>query len=948
MPIRLQCSQGHVWEFAHDGQTTLPLGAGSCPLCGRASNEVSLARTGSAADGDTTGKTSPYREISQADRAVCLHGYELLGELGHGGMGVVYKARQLSLNRVVALKMPLLGAPAGTDDMQRFRAEAETIAALRHPHILPVYDFGEHEGQPYFSMEFADGGSLDQQIVGTLMPTTPAARLVVLLARAVQAAHQTGLVHRDLKPANVLLSANGVPKISDFGLAMTVEALSGQGASGVEGTPSYMAPEQAAGGTEPIGRPADVYALGGILYRLLTGRPPFQGANVPETLEQVKQIPPVRPRDLQPAIPRDLEAIALKCLSKVPRDRYASAADVADDLDRFLAGDPVRARPLPPWERAGRAARRRPAMAALALLLVALAGGLLWHWYAYRRVAVEYYANLVTRWGVQEGIGILTSEQVAHRGRSYRVIRRAGQVERVESVNAAGRLVDRPALSGPLAVNEDLSFTNRHVCVFDYRRDETGRVTDEIARNALGDVVWSFHYTGPDTGHYKDRNNMPFPQVKSGAAFVRFVRSPEGFDQEVRFLDSASQPKPDARGICGEKRDLDARGQVVRTISIAADGRPTPSTLGPPLINLTYDNQGNVTEFAFRDADGQLAAGREGYCRFESGYDHWGNFVRGTYFGIDGNRRLRSDGYSEFVLEVDQQGEHVAIECHGNDGRLVRCADGYSRMRFRRDEHSRPIEVRFLDEADRPCTTAAGVSIVRFGYDKSGFETDARFFGTDDRPCDCKAGYSRTARVYSDNGLRIETRQFRADGHIFVDASAVECSVSRLDDRGQEVERQFLTADGKPMCNSEGYASWRTGHDENGNVIDCSFFDIEGRPCASVNGVARWTARFDPSKADFVKSHFDLGGRQLRAVVKIVRVTAGETADRSGVRVGDLVVVYDGRPVASAAEFLATREKEKPDAAPNDLVVLRDGQRLTLRLPPGAIGFKFANHWVPK
>jgi tRNA A-37 threonylcarbamoyl transferase component Bud32 len=947
MSIRLQCSQGHVWEFAHDGQTTLPLGAGSCPFCGRASDQASLA-DGKVAGG-TTGKTSPYREPPPPEHGTDIPGYELLGELGHGGMGVVYKARQRSLNRVVALKMPLAGTQAASDGLERFRAEAETIAGLRHPHILPVFDFGEHDKQPYFSMEFADGGSLERHIAGTLMPPRPAAHLVALLARAVQAAHQAGLVHRDLKPANILLSADGVPKISDFGLAMTVEALSGQGTSGVEGTPTYMAPEQAAGGAEDaVGRPADVYALGGILYRLLTGRPPFQGDSVAETLEQVRRLPPVPPRHLQPAIPRDLEAIVLKCLSKSPTDRYASAADVADDLDRFLAGDPVRARRVPIWGRAGRVARRRPALAALASLLLTLGGGAAWYWHTYRHVAVEYYANLVTRWGAPEGVGRLTADQVAHRGRSYRVYKRAGHVERVESINGSGRLVDRPALSGPLAVTEDISFTNRHVCAFDYQRDEAGRVTDEIARNALGDVVWSFHFTGPDTGHYKDRNNMPFPQVKTGAAFVRFVRTPDGFDQEIRFLDSASRPKQDARGIFGEKREINARGLVVRATSLGADDRPTPSTLGPPVMDLSYDDQGNVTEMAFRDAAGQPAAVRDGYCRFESGYDRWGNLVRVTYFGIDGNRYIRPDGYSEFVMEVDDHGDHVSVECHGNAGRPVRCPDGYARLRIVRDGNSRPTEVRFLDEADRPCKTAAGVSIVQYRYDERGFETDARFFGTDDRPCNCNDGYSRTARVYSDNGRRIETRRFRADGHIFVYTSAVECSVIRFDDRGQEIERRFLTDDGKPMRNSEGYAGWRHLHDENGNIIECSFFDIEGRPCSAINGVARWTARLDPANSELVKTHFDLAGRPLQAAVKIVQVTAGGTAERIGVRVGDLVVTYGGRPVSTSAQFLELREREKPDAAPNDLVVRRGDERVTLPLPPGTVGFRFANYWVPK
>jgi serine/threonine protein kinase len=302
-------------------------------------------------------------------------GYEFLCELGRGGMGVVYKARHIGLNRVVALKMILAGGHAGPDELARFRGEAEAVARLKHPNVVPVYDVGESGGLPYFSLEYVEGGSLDKKLAGTPLPPKEAAALVEALARAVAAAHEKGIVHRDLKPANVLLAEDGTPKITDFGLAKKLDA-PGQTATGaVLGTPSYMAPEQASGKSSAIGPRCDLYALGAILYECLTGRPPFKAASVMETLRQVMSDEPAPPRQLQSRTPRDLETICLKCLHKEPHKRYPSAQELAEDLRRFRAGEPIRARPLGRVERGWRWCRRNPAVTALlAALLVVLVG----------------------------------------------------------------------------------------------------------------------------------------------------------------------------------------------------------------------------------------------------------------------------------------------------------------------------------------------------------------------------------------------------------------------------------------------------------------------------------------------------------------------------------------------------------------------------------------------
>jgi len=298
-----------------------------------------------------------------------IPGYEVQEVLGHGGMGIVYKAQHLRLNRAVALKMPLAGAHARPEELERFLREAEAVAGLRHANIVQVYEVGDVDGRPYFTMEFVEGGSLAQKMAGRPQPAGQAAALVAHVAEAIHVAHQKGIVHRDLKPGNILLTADGTPKVTDFGLARRLQGNGGLTLSGAAvGTPSYMAPEQVQGPKDALGPATDVYALGAILYELLTGRPPFRAETAAATMQQVLTDTPVPPGRFQSNLPRDLETICLKCLHKEPPRRYANAAALAEDLQRFLRGDPIAARRAGRWEHLVRWMRRRPA---LALLLVA-------------------------------------------------------------------------------------------------------------------------------------------------------------------------------------------------------------------------------------------------------------------------------------------------------------------------------------------------------------------------------------------------------------------------------------------------------------------------------------------------------------------------------------------------------------------------------------------------
>jgi serine/threonine protein kinase len=335
-----------------------------------------MMRDSGPPDGDTLKEAPLTKRTRPTFDWPFIPGYEILEQFPSGGQGVVYKARQVDLNRVVALKMVRHDEDAADPKRQElFRREAETVARLNHPHVVQIYDFGEHRGRFYFTMEFVEGGSLDRRLAGGTLPPREAAELAETLARALHAVHEQGVVHRDLKPANVLLTAAGTPKVADFGLAKWLNrdaSLTPYGA--IVGTASYMAPEQAAGQLEEVAAPADVYSLGAILYQILTGRPPFRDCSFLSTLRQVLSRDPA-PLQLGRAN-RDLGAICLKCLEKEPARRYASAEALAEDLRRFLDGKPTLARPPHWYENAWRVARRRPALGAAALLCLVLPAAL--------------------------------------------------------------------------------------------------------------------------------------------------------------------------------------------------------------------------------------------------------------------------------------------------------------------------------------------------------------------------------------------------------------------------------------------------------------------------------------------------------------------------------------------------------------------------------------------
>jgi serine/threonine protein kinase len=380
MLLQYKCRCGYQWP-AESGPGAADV---HCPKCGSAATSMLEATIDAS---DITASVSP--EASYADsaaptltagephagveRTLEIPGYAILGELGRGGMGVVYRSRETALNRPVALKVLLAGSHAGARDLARFRAEAEAAAAIQHGNVVQVYAVGQHDGLPFMAQELVPGGSLAARLATGPMSANEAARVVLGIARGVAAAHERGVVHRDLKPANVLFAPTGDPKVADFGLAKLGD--SGLTASGaIMGTPAYMSPEQARGDTKAAGPPADIWALGAILYECLAGSPPFKGQSAPDTLRLVCEAEPESIGQSARSVPKDLETIALKCLEKEPNRRYISAGAMADDLAHYLAGEPVSARPRGPVARLARwTARHKGPVYVVAGALLAVA-----------------------------------------------------------------------------------------------------------------------------------------------------------------------------------------------------------------------------------------------------------------------------------------------------------------------------------------------------------------------------------------------------------------------------------------------------------------------------------------------------------------------------------------------------------------------------------------------
>ena len=697
-----------------------------------------------------------------------IPGYMLKSELGRGGMGVVFHAVQLGLNRPVALKMVLAGAYADAAQRSRFRSEAETIAKLHHPGIVQIYEIGEFEGMPFYSLELTEGGSLADKLTGQPFAPREAAQFIETLAQAVHVAHQKGVVHRDLKPGNILLTAEGAPKISDFGLAKSADPDALHTVDGaILGTPTYMAPEQAAGRLDQIGPATDVYALGAILYEMLVGKPPFKGASMMDTLEQVRHGEPRDLHLLQQAVPRDLATISLKCLEKEPRNRYGSAIELAEDLQRYLNDRPIRARRTPLWERGRKWVRRHPTLTtvllAMGFLLVSLGGVAWWVWDTYYRVTVAYHATLVRRHGTWEGVGPLTENQVQYRSYSFKLYLRGGRVEWCDIVNGNGHHSSEHPLR-ILLDGLDSPTTGWRIARIEFRRNERGRVVEERLYDRSGQLVWAFHYTTENMGHFTDANGLPRTRAGSGASYVQFRRNADGFEEETIFLDAKGERQPAADGTYGVRMQLTPNGLRRSITCLGKDGKPARHRSGATVITHEYDARGHVLATAYWDQDRKPVRYRGTYHCIAYRRDPFGNELEQTYFDVDGQPMLHPLGYARMQKEHDGRGNCISITYLDLAGQPVMTKEGHAELRRMYDTNGDCRTERSFDTQGQPVLNERGYHLKQIKLDAGGYPVEEIYADAQGHRVRNRFGYARRVLTPGSQELVQDVRYFDVDG----------------------------------------------------------------------------------------------------------------------------------------------------------------------------------------
>jgi hypothetical protein len=582
------------------------------------------------------------------------------------------------------------------------------------------------------------------------------------------------------------------------------------------GTLRYASPEQVMASTG-LDRRSDVYSLGATLWELLTLRPLHGATEEVPTFEVEKRImvgdvEPVRKHN--PRVPADLDAVVLKCLEKDPGKRYATAQELTDDLGRFLAGDPVKARPIGPVRRGLRWGRRRPMAAAallVALLLLAAAAGGLWLWDARYRIKVQFYANTVNRRGIPEGVGLLSEAETRHRTASYGLTRRGGRVEAVEVVNGHGELTAQAPVAALVAAKLEVTSAPGRECRYEYRRLESGGLDEEVAYDRAGEVVWSLKYDTPTTAHYKDRRGLARARAGTGAAYVELAWSPEGFLQEVHYLGGDGKPQANADGSFGERYTLDERGLVAEVTNLDENGDPALHKDGYVRVANCYDSAGNLIEKRYLGPQGELALHRKGYARLTQEYDARGNAVKESYFGLGGEPVLEQSGYASRTRVYDDRGDPMEEAYFGLDGPVVSQL-GFHKVVMTWDGHGNSVEMSFLGLDDKLCRLKAGFAKMALEWDEHGNWTGIAYFDEHEQPTPHQQGFYRRRREY---------------------------------DRANCTKEELLGAEGERVRCGLGYALSRMGYDEGGNIVRQEFFDERGDAVKSLLGYHRWTGKYN-------------------------------------------------------------------------------------------------------
>jgi YD repeat-containing protein len=894
--------------------------------------------------------------------------FEVFSELGRGGMGVVYRAWQPSLGRQVALKKLLRAGDARAE--ARFRREIKALGRVEHPNLVKVFTSGSEGEDWFYAMELVEGadlGGVCERLAGSNAstlgdaewrravttaceearkkerpladegrsppapahpaaappsPAPPAARgreyvtqvvgVVRQAAEAAHALHEAGVVHRDVKPGNILLTPDGSHAVlTDLGLAQLADEMDGKLTRTREfvGTLRYASPEQVLAAA-PVDRRSDVYSLGATLWELLTLRPMYGATEQTAPAELMQRIQCEEAggaRAHNPRVSRDLEAVVQKCLEKDPKRRYATARELADDLGRFLAGEPVRARPVGRVRRLLRRARRRPGVALAVLLaavaLPALAAFGYWYWDTHARVRVEYYASFESRRWSPVGIERLTEEEARHRHLSWKFTRRGGRVEKIEAVNGSGF----PAPTNPAGAFITRSDEPRRECGFEWRRNDRGEPIEEIARDQAGTVVWVFHLGTPTTGYYSDESGIPRARGGGGAAFVNFTYTEEGYVREVRFLDKDGKPQADADGVFLRRREYDARGLLVGEDVRDADGNPALAGGYFASWKATYDGRANRVALRYFDREGRPVRTKDGFASLADRYDEHGNVVEEAYFDEAGQPVACVSGYARVTVEVDDRGNQVGMAFFDGAGKPARNSGGVARWTARFDGKGNLIDTAAFDGEGRPTWFKEGSHRWTGRYDDRNNRVETAYFDGEGRPVRIGDGYARVKSTYDEKNNKVAVAYFDPEGRPTRGKDGDAGWTGKYDGRGNKTEETYVDEGGLPLRVKGGYARVAWEYDEHGNATREAYFDEAGQPTRGKGGYAAWTAKYDGRGNRVECAYFDPEGRATRGKGGFAAWTA--KYDERGNKVEGAFFDEEGRPVRATEGHAVWRAK---------------------------------------
>jgi YD repeat-containing protein len=893
--------------------------------------------------------------------------FELLSELGRGGMGVVYRAWQPSLDRQVALKSLLQSGDPKAD--ARFSREIKALGRVEHPHLVRIFVSGSDGERYFYAMELIEGATLAEvcsrlkgrgagrnefdlttwadalstacsashqaeKPIGDRAARPPRSRdqaaaesaeapltlaggtytrhvvtLVSQVAEAAHALHERGIVHRDIKPGNIMVSADGAHAVlMDLGLAQIADEAGGRLTRTRQfvGTLRYASPEQVLAVAQ-LDRRSDVYSLGATLWELLTVRPLYGADDETPTAQLMQRIPVEDPepiRKYNPTVPRDLEAIVLKCLEKQPQRRYDSALQLVQDLRKFLAGQPVQARPLGLARSTLRRVRRRPSLAlasAAGLLLLGSAAFAAWYWDANYRLKSDYYSTWIKRWGAFQGVGRLTPEEVRHRYLTFKFYHRADRVEMIEAVNGYGYLATYNAFPSYLDDPDQLARRRLRECRLVYKRDSSGRVIEESVWDQNNKMLWNFVLmwsagNPPQSLSHFTRSGFAYAYAGSKATHLQRTFSEAGLETEVRFFDEMGKPQPGPNGTYGSKYEHDDRQQVRRVTYLGSEGQVVENKDGYGGVLIDYDDRGNATAFTYLDVDGKTLKRPGHYDRVKFTYDKYGNMLSQAYF-LGDEPVLHSGGYAKMVGDYDEHGGRKSTTYLGLDGKPTRDKSlGNSKVTAKYDSHGQPLEetywgfdpsqgfakivakfmehgrrlvMTYQDERDQPARALEGFTALTItsddmgnvteklsdGYDgKDGYTRmvvsfkqpgdvigETAYFGQDGRPArNTKTGWTKISYVYDDQGRMVESVAYGFDG-----TNGYAGERTKFDEHGLTREVAYLSEDGKPAKHKEGYAKFTAQYDDRGNRIEQAYFDEHDKPVRVKAGYTKIAARFD-------------------------------------------------------------------------------------------------------